>query len=408
MIDQKIQLSCGAIIKNRIVKSAMSENMAHSHCPEVEFERLYERWANGGTGLVITGNVMIDPRALGELNNVVVSKEVSCFSQLRQWAKAGRKNDTHLWMQLNHPGKQTPKFICKDPVAPSAVGYNSYLKKYFNQPRELEEHEILDIINRFAYAAKVAKDTGFSGVQIHGAHGYLVAQFLSPLHNQRQDKWGGSLENRMRFVLAVYHAIRAEVGDKFPVGIKLNSSDFQRGGLTHKESIVVGKKLAQAGIDLLELSGGTYESTVMMDGVMDGVKESTRQREAYFAEYCKDMKKNLNVPIILTGGFRSSQAMKEALLANDCDMIGLARSLAIEPDFANKILTQKNAISKVKSLTSGIKSLDKLIPLEITWYTQQLHRMGMGKNPKPNYPVQMSLLKTIMQLGVDSLKRVRV
>ena len=407
MISEQILLPCGAVIKNRIAKSAMSENMAKSHCPGKEFERLYGRWACGGAGLVITGNVMVDPTALNELNNVVISKENDFSKQLKSWALAGEVNNTHLWVQLNHPGKQSPSFICKRPVAPSAIGYSSHLKKYFNPPRELTEAEIWDIIERFAYAAEVAKNSGFTGVQIHGAHGYLIAQFLSNLHNQRQDKWGGSLENRMRFVLEIYSAIRKKVGTNFPVGIKLNSADFQRGGFTHEESLKVGQKLASIGIDLIELSGGSYESSVMMDGIK-GVKESTQKREAYFAKYCHDMKKLIDVPVLLTGGFRTGEAMQMALQNKDCDMVGLARSLAIDPDFANKILQHENAKSLVRPLSSGLKSIDKTIPLEITWYTQQLHRMGKGKEPRPYYPVKMSLVQTLFEVGVDALKRVRV
>ena len=406
MLANPIQLPCGAIIKNRLAKSAMSENMAHSYCPGVEFERLYSRWANGGTGLVITGNVMVDPTALNELNNVVISRENDFSSELTKWAEAGKVNDTHIWVQLNHPGKQSPSFICKEPVAPSAIGYNSHLKKFFNTPRELSDSEIRDIIDRFAYAAGIAKDSGFTGVQIHGAHGYLVAQFLSPLHNQRKDQWGGSLENRMRFVLEIYQAIREKVGANFPVGIKLNSSDFQRGGFTHEESLLVGQKLASVGIDLIELSGGSYESSVMMDGLKN-TKESTRMREAYFTEYCNDMKKLIDIPVLLTGGFRTATGMQAALENGDCDMIGLARSLAIDPEFANKLLKHEDVQSLVRPLSSGIKYLDKIIPLEITWYTQQLHRIGKGQNPKPFYPVKLSILQTLVEMGADALKRVR-
>ncbi|MCC4821109.1 NADH oxidase, partial [Vibrio lentus] len=153
-----------------------------------------------------------DRGALGEPKNVVLD-EHSDLSVFREWAKAGTQNGSQIWMQLNHPGKQIPKFLCDSPVAPSAISLERGLEKGFNTPRALTETEIIAIIDKFALSAKLAKQAGFTGVQIHGAHGYLVSQFLSSRHNQRQDKWGGSLENRLRFVFEVYRAIRKEVGD---------------------------------------------------------------------------------------------------------------------------------------------------------------------------------------------------
>jgi 2,4-dienoyl-CoA reductase-like NADH-dependent reductase (Old Yellow Enzyme family) len=404
MLSEPLTLPCGVTIKNRIVKAAMSENMASiDHSPGDKFQNLYKRWAQGGAGIVITGNVMVDQRHLGELYNVVIEKAKNNEEALRKWAQAGTQNNTHLWMQINHPGKQTPKFLTKEPVAPSAIGYKSNLKNMFNTPRELSHEEIVDIIDRYAYAAKVAKESGFSGVQIHGAHGYLVAQFLSPLHNQRTDRWGGSLENRMNFVVEIYQKMREQVGAEYPIGIKINSADFQKGGFSSDESLIVMKKLSDLGIDLIEVSGGTYESTVMMDGQ----RESTKKREAYFSDFCEQLKGKVSAPILLTGGFRTAAGMNEALTSNDCQMVGLARSLAIDPDFANKLLSGEDVVSPVRPLSSGVRSLDKLVPIEITWYTQQLHRMGNGQQPKPQASVKLSILKTLCDTGVSALKRVR-
>lgn len=403
-INSQIVLPCGAVIKNRIAKSAMSENMAEAnHEAGKSFSHLYARWAKGGAGLVITGNVMIDLSQLGEPNNVCIEKGHKGLEGLKAWADAGTQNKTHLWMQINHPGKQTPSFLTKEPVAPSAIGYQTKLKKMFNTPRKLSEPEIKDIIQRFGFAAKTAKEAGFTGVQIHAAHGYLITQFLSPLHNQRKDQWGGSLENRMRFVVEVYKEIRSQVGLDFPVGIKLNSADFMKGGFTEDESLVVAKKLCHLGVDLIEISGGTYESAVMMSGQ----KESTKKREAYFLDFCEKVRVEVSVPILLTGGFRTREGMKRALESKACDMIGLARSVAIDPEFPNKILSGSDAKSDVRPLTTGFKGLDSTFPLEIIWYTHQLHRMGRGKEPKAKASVMLSVVKSVIEMGVGSVKRVR-
>lgn len=390
-------------IKNRLAKSAMSENMGTSnHLSNIKFERLYQRWAEGGCAINITGNVMVDANHLGEPGNIVIDKNFRDFDSLKRWAQAGTQNNTQLWMQINHPGKQSPKFLNKSPVAPSAIPLKAPLDKVFNQPRALAESEILDIIERFVTTAKIAKECGFTGVQIHGAHGYLVSQFLSPTHNKRTDQWGGSLENRMRFVLAIYDGMRKVLGNDFPISIKLNSADFQKGGFTEEESMQVVQTLAERGMDLVEISGGTYETPEMMKS-----KPSTMQREAYFMAYSEKVRKLISTPLMLTGGFRTLQGMENAIEKNACDVVGLGRSVALNPNFANELLCGKNTVSAVKTLTSGIKAIDKLFPLEITWYTHQIHLMGEGKNPDPKATVWGSVIHTISEIGLQGLKRVR-
>jgi 2,4-dienoyl-CoA reductase-like NADH-dependent reductase (Old Yellow Enzyme family) len=403
-ISDSLILPCGATIKNRIGKSAMSENMgSKGFLYNAAFQTLYGRWADGGTGLLITGNVMVDQRALGEARNVVIEKGISDPS-LKSWAEAGKKNHTQIWVQLNHPGKQSPKFLSKVPVAPSAIPLKKPLSRVFNTPRALSDIEILEIIERFAYAAKVCKESGFTGVQIHGAHGYLVSQFLSPTHNQRTDKWGGSIENRMRFVSEIYQAIRREVGAQFPISIKLNSADFQKGGFSKEDSMKVVQHLSELGMDLIEVSGGTYETPVMTG---TNIKDSTKAREAYFMDYCEEVRKIVKTPLMLTGGFRSSQGMNEALAAGVCDMVGIARSLAINPDFSNELLSGKDVKSLVKPLSTGFPFLDRTFPLEIVWYTDQLHLMGKGQDPNIKRSPLRSVLSMILELGMSAVKKVR-
>lgn len=383
----------------------MSENMASSgHRPGSKFVKLYQEWAKGGVGLCISGNVMVDSHHLGETNNVVIEIGNERHEDLRRWAEAGKDQNMKLWLQLNHPGKQTPRFLCAQPIAPSAIPLKPPLDKMFNRPRALTEDEIFDIIGRFAYASKVAQECGFDGAQIHGAHGYLVSQFLSPHHNQRTDKWGGSLDNRMRFAVEIYQAMREATGRKFAIGIKLNSADFQRGGFSHEDSVLVAEKLSSLGIDLIELSGGSYENPIMMG---ESKKKSTREREAYFMRYASDIKSKIKCPLVLTGGFRTRLAMEDAIRNNEIDLVGLARSLAVEPDFPNRMLCDVNSTSLVRPLTSGFKFLDKLVPLEIVWYTKQLHRIGEGKRANPNASVYASIFDTVVDVGVQGLKRVR-
>lgn len=403
-LSQSLQITPTATSKNRIFKSAMSEQMAdRDHAPTKGLINLYKTWAEGGTGILVTGNVMIDRTALGEPKNVVLDEQ-SDLSLFKRWAEAGTSHNTQLWMQLNHPGKQIPNMLCKQPVAPSAVPLGNGLEDMFNPPRALSEAEIETLIKRFAWAAKQAKDSGFSGVQIHAAHGYLVNQFLSPHHNRREDQWGGSLQNRMRFALEIYRAIRHQVGNDYPVGIKLNSADFQKGGFTEEESMEVIKALQEEGIDLIEVSGGNYEHTAM---VGSEVKESTQKRGAYFLDYAEKASKLLSIPLVVTGGFRSAQAMNEALDSGATDMIGIARPLAVDPALPNKLMADNQHKIELKTLTTGFAKLDFMSMLDLTWYEHQLDRIGRGKGPKPNLSPWRSVLRTFAIMGAHAFKRRR-
>ena len=396
-ISDSLEITPQSIAKNRLFKSAMSEQMADSeHNPTVELIHLYRTWALGGTGLLVTGNVMIDRTALGEPKNVVLD-QASDLSLFRRWAEAGRQNNTQFWMQLNHPGKQILNLLCKEPVAPSAIPLEGPgMDKTFNCPRALTEPEIYQLIEKFAWAAARAKGSGFSGVQIHSAHGYLCNQFLSPHHNRRDDQWGGSLENRMRFLREVYRAIRKAVGDDFPVGVKLNSADFQKGGFSEEDSMQVMQTLQDDGVDVIEISGGNYENPSMTGA---GVKESTLKREAYFLDYAEKAQQLLHIPLIVTGGFRSAPAMNAALASGGTDMIGMARPLAVDPDLSSKLLADSEYRITLKKLTTGFRMLDIMALLDITWYEHQLERIGKGKSADPDMSAWLSVLKTFAGMG---------
>ncbi len=408
-LDSCFILQNGVVIKNRLLKSAMSEQLGDKyHNPVPGLADLYGRWAQGGIGLSITGNIMVDRNALGEPGNVVLD-EKSDLNGFKKWAKAGTQNNTHLWPQLNHPGKQVPDFLSKEPVAPSVIPLQDGLAANFKLPKALSELEIHDIINKFALSARLSKEVGFSGVQIHGAHGYLVNQFLSNRHNQRTDQWGGSLENRMRFVLEIYRAIRKQVGEGFPVGIKLNSADFMKGGFSEEESMQVVQALSDEGIDQIEISGGSYEKVVFIEGnaAKPPMKASTVKREAYFLDYAQKVRKLSNVPLVVTGGFRSALAMEEALLEDATDFIGLGRSLTLDPDFPNKIMKDQQHSIHLPARTTGIKKLDHMMMMDVLWYQQQMVRMSNRKNPNPKMSEWGAIFKSIGGIGKYALRRVR-
>ena len=399
-IASPFTLPNGSILKNRIAKSAMSENIGTlSNAPTKTLINAYKVWAKGNPGLLITGNVMIDSKALGEPRNVVV-EDYTNFDLLKAWAKTVEGTGVHLWPQLNHPGRQAFRQINREIVAPSAVPLKmGGASKIFKLARPLTEEEILEIIKRFGNSARILKEAGFSGCQIHGAHGYLVSQFLSPISNTRKDQWGGLLKNRARFVQEVYREIRKQVGPDYPVGIKINSADFQKGGFSESESMEVIQLLSNEGMDLIEISGGTYEKPAMVKGSR---KQSTIEREAYFLEYIEKVRKITDKPLLLTGGFRTVKVMENALAEKKLDLIGLGRPFCLYPNLAQDIFNRKETIFKTPLPTIGIKLLDKLGGIELPWYELQIQRLGKGKDPKPNLAAIWALLFTIKEILLKS------
>ena len=405
VLEQPFVLPSGFEVPNRLVKAALSEGLAdRDGAPGARIQRLYRRWAGSGAGLTITGNVMIDRRhGLGEPGNVAVEDERH-LDQLRAWAATTKSGGSRAWVQINHPGRQTPRTLTPHPVAPSAIALPGSARM-FATPRELTGAEIEDLIRRYATTARIVTEAGFDGVQIHGAHGYLVSQFLSPLANQRTDAWGGTPEKRRRFVLEVFRAMRAEVGPDVPVAIKLNSADFQKGGFGEDESLEVVHALAEAGVDLLEVSGGTYTSSAML-GVDPSLKESTRRREAYFLAYAERVRAELpRLPLMLTGGFRTLDGMVDAVDSGAVDLVGLGRPLAVQPDFAADLLAGLTTESVVRPHRSGIKLLDNLT--ELTYYSVQMWRMGAGKEPAPDRHAAVNVAQYLVNNGWHSLRSPR-
>jgi 2,4-dienoyl-CoA reductase-like NADH-dependent reductase (Old Yellow Enzyme family) len=382
-LQQSYTLPCGVTIPNRIVKSAMSENNADKGGkPSERIIKLYKTWGEGGTGILISGNVMMDSKALNEPRNVVVEDE-KYLRELKEWATVSQKHGSHLWMQINHPGRQSPKFN-KDVVSASDVQLP--MKSLFPKPRPMTEDEIWKCIDGFGDCALVAKKAGWKGVQIHGAHGYLVSQFLSTLTNLRTDKWGGSLENRARFALEIYRNMRKKVGAGFPIGIKINSADFQRGAFTEEESLEVIDMLSAEGMDMIEVSGGTYEKAAMM-GAGKKVKQSTQKREAYFADFIVKARARTKAPLLLTGGFRTLDVMEKAVENNELDFVGLARPFAVFPHLSKELFEGTRTAVHIPPVTTGLKFIDKMGFLDISYYSKQMKLMGKGKLPNPKLSV---------------------
>jgi 2,4-dienoyl-CoA reductase-like NADH-dependent reductase (Old Yellow Enzyme family) len=334
-LSEPLVLRNGQTLPNRLAKAAMTEGLADEKGrPTEALIRLFRTWGQGGAGLLITGNVQVDRQHLERAGNVVMDEPPGelMSNLLRRWAEAAKANGARVWMQLAHPGRQTPIGVNRHPKAPSAIS-TGLPKSRFGKPVALTEAEINTLIDRFVQAAVIAEATGFDGVQIHAAHGYLLSSFLSPRANQRNDQWGGALENRARMLLEIVRRVRQATGTTFSVSVKLNSADFQRGGFQIDDSVQVAQWLDAAEVDLLEISGGTYEAPRMagVDAVApaNGAQAATVAREAYFQEFAPMMRRSLaRAALMVTGGFRSTAGMQHGPGWLCPPVVGLARRTA--------------------------------------------------------------------------------
>lgn len=395
-------------LPNRLAKAAMTEGLSDFHGrPTERHVRLYSAWAKGGAGLLISGNVIVDRDHLERAGNVVLDREpdADMLAALRAWTTASRANGAGFWMQISHAGRQTMATVNPAPKSSSDVAM-AMPGKQFAPPSPLTEAEILDLIERFVRAARVARETGFTGVQVHGAHGYLISQFLSPRANKRTDAWGGSLENRARFLMEIVRKTRETVGRDFTLSVKLNSADFQRGGFAADESLAVAGMLAQAGVDVLEISGGSYEQPSMMgmDGLEkpEGKSKSTAAREAYFLDFAVAMRAKVTMPLMVTGGFRTAAAMQRAVAEDGVALIGLGRPLCFNTDGPARILAGAAELDRWENrlrIGPGIFGPNSPIGMikaingfgATYWYYQQLRRIADGQAPDAKLGVLAAL-----------------
>ena len=345
-LSNPLTLPCGVKIPNRLAKAAMTEGLADVNGePNTDLANLYGIWSDGGAGLLISGNILIDGDHLERPGNVIIDKEPrpEMLASLRDWSSAATRNGNQFWAQISHAGRQTQKAVNPMPKAPSSVKLG-LPGGQFGQPVAMTQADIDSVIEGFVRCARVVKRAGFTGVQVHAAHGYLISQFLSPRSNQRSDIYAGSLENRARLLLDVVAQVRTEVGADYPLAVKLNSADFQKGGFAFKDSIRVAKWLQDASVDLIEISGGTYEQPKLLglEGIEEvepqKVAESTLMREAYFVDFALAMQAEVSIPLMVTGGFRQRKVMQDALDGGAADIIGLGRPMCVDTDAPNQLL----------------------------------------------------------------------
>ena len=398
-ISTPLKLASGLEFPNRLVKAAMTEGLADPrNRPTEAHVRLYKRWAEGGSGGLITGNVQINRDHLEQVGNVLIDARTSTqdMDGFKRWAEAAKSGGAALIMQVSHAGRQTPKLVNPRPAAPSAVALG-LPGGQFGAPRAMTVDEIKQVVEGFGRAASIARKTGFDGVQVHGAHGYLLSQFLSPLANRREDDWGGPLEHRARLLLDCVRETKIAGGPGFSVSVKLNSADFQKGGFSHEDCLAVIDMLNTVGVDFVEISGGNYEQPKMMDmeGLQpvfeEGVSASTRAREAYFTVYARSVQARAQMPLMVTGGFRSREAMDAALAAGEADLIGLGRPLCVDTATPAKLLSGDITIAEKweKQLRLGPGWLGQASPFKLVkvlngfgiqaWYYEQLALMGRGE-----------------------------
>ncbi|KAI6195761.1 hypothetical protein M3Y94_01025900 [Aphelenchoides besseyi] len=380
LVAQPLRLPTSGIdVKNRFFKASMTEqqatftpNQLHTHgVPYQSLINLYEKWGHGSYGMILTGNIMIDHLHLEAAGNVIVSKETESKEKrvaLIELANAMKSDGALAIVQLGHAGRQTPATINSTPFSSTTVGCRMARTAYGN-PKPLTVEEIqTEVVDRFVYAAKELHATGFDGIQIHGAHGYLLTQFLSAKINDRTDEYGGSVQNRVRIVEEIYRAIRKELPpeSKFVIGIKMNSADAEMGKLEDVQFLA--RRFEELGFDFIELSGGSYENWQLIHK-----KETTKKREAFFLECSSALKPVLTKTVLyLTGGFRTVPAMAKAIERKEVDGIGIARPAAAEPDFPKKILEDR-----VKSAVYN--HFDQDFNSALTLAQTQMRQLGANK-----------------------------
>lgn len=322
----------GMGLKNRLVRSATWEGMCDTDGrPTEKLVSFYKNLTKGGVGLIITGYTFVRPEGKQLSGKMGITTD-DFEDDFKQLTGAVHEHGGKVVIQLVHAGGQADqKSSGLDPLAPSSV----HAKQYPAMPKELTKSQISDIVEAFGDGAERARQWGFDGIQLHGSHGYLINQFLSPLTNLRADEYGGDIENRSRFLMQVYRKVREKAGNDYPVMIKLNASDNLDGGLDIGDAIYAAKRLSKEGIDAIEVSSGTAAS---------GEKGPARkkinkpEKEGYNVEFARRIKKEVSCPVMVVGGFRSYAVIEKTLKDGGLDYISMSRPLIREPDLPNRWL----------------------------------------------------------------------
>lgn len=357
LLGQPLDLPCGVQLKNRLVKSAMSDSLGDGAGNPTDTQiRLYERWAEGGAALSLIGEVQVGSDYPEKPGNLVLSPDAN-MSALKDLAKHGSKNGSHIWPQLGHAGALAYEPV-SNPKGPSPLDVEGL------RCDGMSLAEIQSLPSAYAQAALLAQKAGFGGVQIHAGHGFLLSQFLSPLFNYRTDAYGGPVENRFRVVGDVIDTIRQAVGPSFPIGIKINSTDKLEGGLTTGDALDVVRMIDKTSVDLIDISGGTY-----FPGAPSS-SDGTSSSGPYFVEFARRAKEITSIPIMLTGGFESRAQAVQALQDGSADAIGLARAMALNPALATVWLSDAGGDPE-------FPRFDNPPPGGVTaWYSMRLTALG--------------------------------
>ncbi|WP_193170798.1 oxidoreductase [Nisaea nitritireducens] len=371
MLDKPLHLPCGAVLKNRIAKAAMSDDLGDGcGSPTDAQQRLYGLWADGGTALSLVGEVQIGPWAPENYGNLVLNplREPGRFRALSDAATA---NGTHFWAQLGHAGALAAP-VAGPAKAPSALDVSGI------HAIEMTSEEVEALPAAYAKAALNANSAGFTGVEIHAAHGFLLNQFLSPLFNRRADRWGGSPERRAVLLLEIIAAVRAAVGSGFPVAVKINATDQLAGGIEEPEALDLVAMLDETAIDLIDISGGAYfpGAAAASDGTRAG---------PYFLDFARAARERTGKPLMTAGGFKKKAEAEEAVSSGAVDMVGLARALALDPGLPDKWLSESGeeaVFPRFSSTPSGGVT---------AWYTQRLHEWGSNGTVEQERSVEDAL-----------------
>ncbi|WP_406871192.1 oxidoreductase (plasmid) [Thioclava sp. 'Guangxiensis'] len=363
LLGQPLDLPCGVRLKNRLVKSAMSDSLGDGAGNPTEMQmRLYERWAEGGAALSLIGEVQTNSHYPEKPGNLVLVPDAD-LTALKALARRGSVNGSSIWPQLGHAGALAHAPI-SEPKGPSPLDVEGL------RCDGMSLEDIQDLPQTYAQAASLAQKAGFGGVQIHAGHGFLFSQFLSPLFNHRADAYGGTVERRFRVINEVIDAVRQAVGPAYPIGIKINSTDKLKGGLTTDDALQIVQLLDETSVDLIDISGGTY-----FPGAASS-SEGTSSSAPYFIDFAKQAKKITSIPIMLTGGFETRDQATRVLVDGSADAISLARAMVLNASLANMWLSDAGGDPEFPTFNApprgGVTA----------WYSMRLTALGEDREEK--------------------------
>jgi len=400
----------GRTAKNRFLKAPMTERLCDWNTddgdddirgrgyPSEEYTRLYQRWGEGEIGVIVAGNVMLRYDAVEAFGNPILQDDHdNRTAAFRRVARAAQAHGSLFIAQLSHPGRQGGAALNPHPVSASDVQLQIvWAGNTFNKPRPLTVPEIKQMVQLWGETAFLCHRSGFDGVQIHCAHGYLLAQFLSLTTNKRTDEYGGSLENRSRIVFEIIAEVRRRVPDPtFIICVKINSVEFQPGGQTPDDCKELCLKLEEARVDFVDLSGGTFEGRAF-----EHKKESTRARESYFIEFAEMIRPLLReTKVYVTGGFRTASGMVSAVADGACDGVGIGRPLGAEPFLCREILSGR---------VTGV--IENLVPLpQNTQGTgTQLHQVARGEALVSDWSDESEVRRWVVAFELETARKMSV